>query len=229
MGAAGQPVVGPTPEPTPQPTPTPMPDMATQPVQPEPAATMEAQMNAEMAAEPVQPVAEEPQFTSAAAPEPKKKNMAGILGIALLAIVAIGGIVFGVMMMMQKDNAAKDYEAQIATLKKTNSELMSEISTQALTSDEALELLVEGATANQVPYTILNANVTAEYTGEEDIVSYWVKFTAYPTATPEAIAQYNTIFTQDAEDETWTFELPGFTNSDPKYSTLITDYTAITE
>ena len=237
MGAAGQPVVGPMPEPTPQPQPTPMPDMATQPVQPEPiqpepAMTMEAQMTAEMAAEPTQPIAEDVQFTSAAAPAPKKKGMAGILGIALLAIIAIGGIVFGVMMMIQKDSAAKDYEGQIATLKKQNSNLMDELSAQEeLTSDDALEELIAGVTKNQLPYTILNANVTAKYDGEdEDTVAYWVKYTAISTSAPElGGVQYNTIFTQNEDGDGWTFEIPGFTASDAKYSALIVDYTPINE
>ena len=232
MGAAGQPI----PEPAPQPTPTPMPDMAAAPVspvppvQPEPAMTMEAQMNAEMAAEPVQPVAEDTQITAAPAAEPKKKSSSMLLGMILLAIVAVGGIAFGVIMMMQNDSQAKSYEAQIATLRDSNSKLMEEISSQEdLTSDEALKLLAEGAVKNQLPYTILNANVTAKYSGEEEQVSYWVKYTAFPNTNPAEITQYNTIFTQNEDEESWTFEMPGFTAADQRYNTLIVDYTAIDE
>ena len=234
MGAAGQPV----PEPAPTPTPNPMPDMAAEPVAPvppvppEPAMNMEAQMTAEMSTEPAQPIAEDIQIAATPAPAPKKKSSAMLLVVALLAIVAIGGVVFGVMMMMQKDNAAKNYEDQIAKLQKTNAQLIEEATAkEALTSDEALEELIAGVAKNQLPYTILNANVTAKYVGDdEDVVSYWVKYTAISTVAPElGGAQYNTIFTQNEDENGWTFEVPGFTAADPKYSTLIVDYEAIAE
>lgn len=154
---------------------------------------------------------------------PKKSNMAMILGMVLLVIVAIGGVIFGVMMMSQKDSEAKTYETQISDLKKTNSDLMTQLTeASALNGDEALALLDEAE--KSTPFNIVGANVYAKYAGEEDEISFWVKYVYSLNQAPGAYLIGNIIFTQDPETEEWTFELPGFTESSPNYATYVADY-----
>ena len=154
---------------------------------------------------------------------PKKSNMAMILGMALLAIVAIGGVIFGFMMMSQKDSQAKTYDAQISDLKKTNSDLMTELAeASALNGDTALALLDEAE--KDTPFNIVNANVYAKYAGEEDETSFWVKYVYSLNQAPGIYLIGNIIFTQDPETEEWDFELPGFTEASPNYATYVADY-----
>ena len=230
MGAAGQPMPNqPLPnQPMPEPV-APVPPVPEQSApmsdQAAPAMSMEEQMTAAM----VETMPDQPTMSTAPALEPQKKsNKAIILGMIFFAIVAIGGIGFGVWMMLDKDNLASKYEEQISSLKKTNSQLMEQLADQdAITSDEALDLLKDGVTTKNLSYNILNANIYAVYNGEEDKTAYWVKYTASTTDAPETIVQYNTIFTLNEDEETWTFEIPGFTASDENFATLTANYTVI--
>ena len=56
-----------------------------------------------------------------------KKSHGMVFGMILLGVVAICGVVFGVMMMLQKDNDAKSYENQIASLKKSVQQMQDEM------------------------------------------------------------------------------------------------------
>lgn len=175
-----------------------------------PAMTMEEQVAAA-----VTETAPEQTVTQDTAPAneaeaPKKKSKVGALLAIVFAIAAIGGIGFGVMMMMQKDNQAKNYETQISSLKKSNAELTEQLADVALINgDEALALMKAKAKTDNLPYTILNANIYAVYDGEEEETSYWIKMTYSLTGADSIILASNVIFTLDEDTEEWEFELPG--------------------
>ncbi|MBR6505551.1 hypothetical protein IKT18_01765 [Candidatus Saccharibacteria bacterium] len=176
-----------------------------------PAMTMEEQVAAA-----VTETAPEQTVTQDTAPAneaeaPKKKSKVGALLAIVFAIAAIGGIGFGVMMMMQKDNQAKNYETQISSLKKSNAELTEQLADVALINgDEALALMKAKVTADSLPYNILNANVYAVYDGEEEETSYWIKMVYSLAAADTVMLTSNVIFTLDEDTEKWDFDLPGF-------------------
>lgn len=176
-----------------------------------PAMTMEEQVAAAVTETAPEQTVTQDTAPAAEAEAPKKKSKAGALIMALLVIVAVGGIGFGVMMMMQKDDQAKTYEAQISSLKKTNSELTEQLEdTLPITGEEALSLMRAKVKSEDLPYNILNANVYAVYDGEEEQTAYWIKMVYSLTGDLTARLTSNTIFTLDEDGETWSFELPGF-------------------
>lgn len=59
--------------------------------------------------------------------EPKKNGKGMLIGMVLFALLAAGGIGFGVWTMMDGNNQAKTLNNQISDLKKTNSELQDEL------------------------------------------------------------------------------------------------------
>lgn len=92
--------------------------------QPQPAPTAAATISAELAAAPEPAKPENPMV--AAQPE-KKSSKGGIIAAVLFALVATGGVGFGVWTMMD-GNAQKDaLNDQISTLKQQNVELMDKI------------------------------------------------------------------------------------------------------
>ena len=196
-------------------------------VQPEPMNSLEQQMATEMESS---RMVEEQQAQMAAAAAAnaaaaKPKNNKGMLiGLICMAVVAIAGIGFGVLMMVQKNSDATSYNKQIAALKKTNSELSNQISaaTSELTSDEALVLLQGEALATNADYTIPYANVYARYTGDENATAYWVKYVTRANA-DGAMSEANVIFELTEGDE-WMFVLPGFTEYD---QSILTNYEII--
>jgi len=176
-----------------------------------PAMTMEEQVAAAVTETAPEQTVTQDTAPATEAEAPKKKGKAGALIMALLAIVAVGGIGFGVMMMMQKDDQAKTYEAQISSLKKTNSELKEQLEdTLPITGEEALSLMKAKIKAESLPYNILNANVYAVYDGEEEQTAYWIKMVYSLESDATIRLTSNTIFTLDEDGETWSFELPGF-------------------
>ncbi len=190
-------------QPTPnQPTPT-------QPAAP--AMTMEEQVAAAVTeTTPEQTVTQEP-AAATEAEAPKKKSKASAFVMAFLAIIAICGIGFGVMMMMQKDNQAKTYETQIASLKKSNADLTEQLEeVLPINGDEALALMKAKVKTEGLPYNIFNANVYAVYDGEEEQTSYWIKMIYALNIDNTVKLASNVIFTLDEETGKWDFELPGF-------------------
>ena len=181
------------------------------PTQPEaPAMTMEEQVAAA-----VTETAPEQTVTQDTAPAneaeaPKKKSRVGALLAIIFAIAAIGGIGFGVMMMMQKDNQAKNYESQISSLKKSNDELTEQLADVApINGDEALVLIRAKVKADGLPQNVINANVYAVYDGEEEVTSYWIKYAYSIDAANSGILPGNTIFTLNEETNEWDFIFPG--------------------
>ena len=66
-------------------------------------------------------------------PDKKQTNKGMILGMVLLAILAIGGIGFGVWTMMDGNQQKEQLNTQINTLKTQNSELLEKIKTGVVT------------------------------------------------------------------------------------------------
>ena len=201
MGAAGQPM----PE---QPTPI----QPTQPVDPmsmaeEPMNMVEQQMT-EAIQEQIEQPAMEPTPVMEAPKTKKINNM--MIGLVLAIVVAVAGIAFGVIMMLNGNSQVADLEKQISSLKATNSNLQSELDeVEPLNGDEALVLLQSAAATQGLPYGIGYANVFAKYNGNDDVVAYWVKY--LPVNVPEGVAvASDIIFTMNADGE-WEFTLPGFT------------------
>lgn len=197
-------------------------------VQPEPMNPLEQQMatemeNSRMAEEQQQAQMAAAAAANAAAAKPKS-NMGMLIGLICTAVIAIAGIGFGVLMMVQKNNDAASYNKQITALKKTNSELSDQVNAAAseLTSDEALALLQGEALATNADYTIPYANVYARYTGDENATAYWVKYVARANA-DGAMSEANVIF-ELTEDDEWMFVLPGFTEYD---QSILTNYEII--
>ena len=78
----------------------------------------------------------QPAVAAAAMPQPQKKsNLAMILGMVLCAVIAIGGVAFGIIMMNNKNTSDANYAQQISALKKTNAELLEEVSAAAEEED----------------------------------------------------------------------------------------------
>ena len=224
MGAAGQPM----PE---QPAPASMPEQPIPeqplPTQPEPIAptmTVEEQMVAAMA----ETTPNQPSTTIAPTKAPKKKSSIGAIGMIFFAILAIGGIVFGVMMMLDKDSLVASYDNQIKTLTETKNTLQNQLdSMELLNGDEALSMLKQAVTEQKLPYNILSANVYAKYTGDEDAIAYWVQYISSQTDAPSVMTMNNIIFSLDEDTDEWSFALPGFTAEDPNYSTIVSEYTVL--
>ena len=59
--------------------------------------------------------------------ENKRKNNGMLVGMILLAVLAVGGIGFGVWAMVDGDSQEKQLNIQIDTLKQQNSELISKL------------------------------------------------------------------------------------------------------
>ena len=91
--------------------------------QPAPAPTAAATISAELAAAP-EPA--KPENPMTAGPE-KKSSKGGIIAAVLFALIAAGGVGFGVWTMMDGKTKEEQYNTQIDALKKTNSELMDKI------------------------------------------------------------------------------------------------------
>lgn len=194
---------------------------AAQPM-PEPAVTMEQQMAAAMEETIPVEMPVEAQAPIMEAPKPKKSN--GVLiGLIFAIVVALGGIGFGVFMLLNNNTVAADYEKQISSLKSTNANLQNQLDeVEMLNGDEALTLLQTAATAQSAPYAINYANVYARYSGDEDITAYWVKYMATSTVDGAMILS-NIIFTM-SDDGDWDFTLPGFTTYTQE---LADNYTAL--
>ena len=86
-------------------------------------------------AQPVAPVAPVASAAPAEQPEepnpmtlgPKKASKGGIIAAILFAIIAVGGVGFGVWTMMDSKTKEEQLNSQIDALKKTNNELMDKI------------------------------------------------------------------------------------------------------
>lgn len=185
-----------------------------EPIAPEPVtvATMSEQMD-EILSEPL-PVEQFAPADSVVEPAaPKKKNTTMVVALLCCIILAVAGIAFGAFMMVQRNNDITAYDKKIADLRKTNNELTAALAkTEALTGEEALAMLKQYAAVNMLGFDVAYANVYAKYVGDENIVSYWVKYLPINVAEGAATAN-NVIFEQD-EDGEWTFSLPGFTDED---------------
>ena len=204
--------------PNPNQVPTPVnPAMPETPAQANPAAQMsvEQQMMAEIQnsqMEDQQKAAAEAEaaakLAEAEANKPKQ-NKGMLIGLVAAIIVAVGGIGFGVFMMISGNQRADSLNKQISTLKSQNSELQNQVAdAAALNGDVALELLNEAATAQNLGYAIGYANVYAVYDGDEDITSYWVKY--LPINVQAGAMTANDIIFTLGDDGEWEFELPGF-------------------
>ncbi|MBR0488228.1 hypothetical protein IJJ39_00935 [Candidatus Saccharibacteria bacterium] len=142
---------------------------------------------------------------------PKKSGHGMLIGMILAIVVAIAGVAFGVIMMLNGNNTSADYEKQISSLKATNANLQDQLSEfEALNGDEALKLLQDAVASQSLPYSIQYANVYAKYNGDDDVTAYWVKY--LPVNVPEGVAVASDIIFTMSEDGNWEFALPGFTS-----------------
>lgn len=149
-----------------------------------------------------------------------QQNKGMLIGLIVAAVVAVGGIGFGVFSMISGNQKTDNLNKQIATLKSQNSELQNQIAdASTLNGDEALALLNEAASEQKVGYEIGYANVYAKYNGDDDTVSYWVKY--LPINVSVGAKTANDIIFTLGDDNEWEFELPGFVTYT---QTLIDDY-----
>ena len=160
---------------------------------------------------------------------PKKKSNGMLIGLILCLLLAIGGVGFGIWMMMDGNTQKDNLNKQISDLRKQNNDLLEQIeeidvdAQEELNGDIALDLLQKANKTNS-SYGIGYANVYAKYNGDDEI-SYWVKY--YPThvQSDDVGLAYDIIFTL-GEDGEWEFELPGFTGYGPD---LEEQYTVLRE
>lgn len=80
----------------------------------------------------------------------KKKNSGMLIGLIVLAIVALGGIGFGVWAMVDGNNQTRTLNNQISDLKKTNSELTEKLSRQEEKPVVDNEVIIDADTATKV-------------------------------------------------------------------------------
>ncbi|MBQ2695477.1 hypothetical protein IJG04_02455 [Candidatus Saccharibacteria bacterium] len=74
----------------------------------------------------------------------KPKSYAMLLGMILLAVVAVGGIVFGAVTMAQKGSEAEQYQKQIAMLRETINEQAEDTESITVATPEGEEVEVGG-------------------------------------------------------------------------------------
>ena len=108
--------------------------------QPQPAPTVAATISAELAATPEPAKPENPM--AAAEPE-KKSSKGGIIAAILFAIIAAGGVGFGVWAMMDGNTQKDQLNSQIDALKRTNSELMEKLAEDNFDGDSDIDTAVD--------------------------------------------------------------------------------------
>ncbi len=196
---------------------------------------MQPNQNTAGAAPAVENQAASGQSNMAAGVNEKKKGKGMVYGLILLAILAAGGIGFGVWAMMNGDTEKEQLNAQISTLKAQNNELSEKvfefeenntgtineengtensIEVKELNGDIALDLLRKASTGKQLGYGVGYANVYAKYNGT-DKVAYWVQYMPTHIINDEVNVAFDIIFTLNDAGE-WEFELPGFTSYGPE-------------
>lgn len=95
--------------------------------------------------------------------EPKKNGKGMLIGMILFALLAVGGIGFGVWAMMDGNSQTKTLNSQIADLKKTNSELM-----------EKMAEANENANTNDGGDMVINIDTNSDVDSEDYIyVGEW--------------------------------------------------------
>ncbi len=82
--------------------------------------------------------------------EPKKNGKGMLIGMILFALLAAGGIGFGVWAMMDGNSQTKTLNDQIGDLKKTNSELMEKLSRQEEKPVVDNEVIIDADTSTKV-------------------------------------------------------------------------------
>ena len=146
----------------------------------EAAVEMQAAMVADQIANPVEPSKENIMAEGNAA---KKKSGKGLLfAVVFLVIVALGGIGFGVWAMMDGNNQTKTLNDQIGSLKKTNNELMEQLS-------EA------NANANDSGDTIINIDTNGNFIDSDlaqNLISPYISMIGY----------YNNVFSLGLDEGT---------------------------
>ena len=160
-----------------------------------------------------------------------KKSHGMLYGMILLAILAAGGIGFGVWAMMDGNSRAQKKDEQISQLQSQLSDLSNQIAEANnetkdeaddvvdtdggidkeadLNGDIALDLLQEASVGKQLGYGVGYANVHARCENDGK-VSYWIQY-ANGHRVSEDAPQFGNIMFEMGDDGTWQFELPGFT------------------
>ena len=160
-----------------------------------------------------------------------KKSHGMLYGMILLAILAAGGIGFGVWAMLDENSRAQKKDEQISQLQSQLSDLSNQIAEANnetkdeaddvvdtdggidkeadLNGDIALDLLQEASVGKQLGYGVGYANVHARCENDGK-VSYWIQY-ANGHRVSEDAPQFGNIMFEMGDDGTWQFELPGFT------------------
>ncbi len=110
----------------------------------------------------VKPEIPEAPAAPAMAPAPvvaKKKGSGMIIGMILLALVATGGIGFGVYMFMEKGNVETSLNKQIKTLKEQNADLLEKLAQMAEQEEAEAEAEAEEELEDE---TIIEEDTTTE-------------------------------------------------------------------
>ena len=82
--------------------------------------------------------------------KPKKKNKGMVFGMVFLALLAIGGIGFGVWALLDKNQSTETLNSQISTLKTQNTDLLDQLSNEA-ENDTIINIDTNSAT-NTIDY-----------------------------------------------------------------------------
>lgn len=169
--------------------------------------TMEQQMEA-LLSEPA-PAADSIVEPTPAEKGGKKKPNVMMIGLICAIAVAVVGIGFGVFSMISGNSTADSLNKQIATLKKQNSDLNAQVAAveNALTGEEALTLLNEAATTQNMNYGFSYANAYEIETTDEDEdadTTYLVRFLMVSNGASNS-GETNFVMNEDGE---WEFTLP---------------------
>lgn len=158
-----------------------------------------------------------------------KKNNGMLIGMIILAILAVGGVGFGVWAMMDGNAKVEKKDAQITELNKQVSELNDKLAESSVISDDigtddgtsagddelngdiALDLLQEASVGKQLGYGVGYANVHAKCV-DGDKVSYWVTYANSHRVNTD-VPEFGDIMFEKDENGEWKFELPGFTST----------------
>ena len=129
----------------------------------EAAVEMQAAMVADQIANPVEPPKENIMAEGNGAKKKSGKGM--MIAVALLALVALGGIGFGVWAMMDGNSQTKTLNDQISSLKKTNNELMEQLSEANANADDGGDTIIDIDTSNDYGNPVIaSSNSSERYT-----------------------------------------------------------------
>ena len=146
---------------------------------------MDSNQNLEHAADGIVAPAPTSQGRDVVFQDKPKKNNGMILGMVVLAILAVGGIGFGVWAMMDGNTQKEQLNSQISTLKSQNSELQERIDKQ----NESLEPELQDSDIDEKEESNNNSSVSEYPHGLNFIIigAVFLSFLLYSSQMPRTV------------------------------------------